>query len=224
MSKKEVLVFFTIASFVYVFPFVHADYAYVDDNWRLFLLADDDWCNTGRVLIEVFVKFLTFNNATVNIFPFPLLVATFALALAMSRLTFLFFSRPDFTACLVVLPILCSPFFIGNITYQYDGPGMMLAVVAAIYAVTYSFGGGTFRRLLAALLVTATLSLYQLAISVYTGLCLIEFVWNIRSRRTANEILCALTQRGLQLMLGASVYYLTTFQMIDNSRGGLIFF
>ncbi|CAH0249688.1 glucosyltransferase domain-containing protein [Pseudomonas brassicacearum] len=222
MTGKEVLAFFTIASFIYILPFISADYAYVDDNWRLLLLAGDDWRNAGRIFIEIFVKFLTFNNATLNIFPFPLLVATLALALAMSRLTFLYFPKPDFTACLVVLPILCSPFFIGNITYQYDGPGMMLAVVAAIYAMTCTFERGTFRRLLAVLLVTATLSLYQLSISVFVGLCLIEFVWNVRSGRAANETLHVLAQRGLQLMLGGGLYYLTTFQMISNPRGGLI--
>jgi hypothetical protein len=52
LSRKEVFLFFLILSFVYIYPIVHADYAYIDDNWRSLLGAQDGWRNQGRVLSE----------------------------------------------------------------------------------------------------------------------------------------------------------------------------
>ena len=34
LTKKEVFYFFLVASMFYVFPIIHADFRYIDDNWR----------------------------------------------------------------------------------------------------------------------------------------------------------------------------------------------
>lgn len=224
LSRRETLGAFVAFTLIYVYPIIKADYAYVDDNWRSLLLADTAWVDAGRPLLEVLNNFLVFNDASINIFPLPLLICSFAMALAMSRLTYWFFPQPDLIACVVVLPILCSPFFLGNITYQYDGPGMMLAVVSAIYALTCDPRNVIFRTLLSAVLITTLLSLYQPAISVFIGLCFVESVWAVKNKRPANEILLVIAVRGLQVVMGGLLYYLTSYQMVDNSRGDLDFF
>ncbi|WP_260959265.1 glucosyltransferase domain-containing protein [Pseudomonas citri] len=218
LGKREVLVFFICTSLVYIFPFVHADYAYVDDNWRSLLLADESWRTHGRLLLEGLTKFLAFNNATINIFPLPLLIATLAVALAMCRLTWWYFPQPGLAACLVVLPMLCNPFFLGNITYQYDGPGMMLALAAAISAVTLDIRNIYFRGLSSAMLVVVILSLYQLTITVFVGLIFVECVWGVRNKKAPLDVLWIFFQRVLQLAVGGVVYYLTIFQMAISRR------
>ncbi|BBP57573.1 glucosyltransferase domain-containing protein [Pseudomonas sp. St316] len=222
LSKGEVFGFFVLASLLYVFPFINADYAYIDDNWRALLWADEAWRNQGRVLAEGLTKFLAFNNASINIFPLPLLIATVVIAHAMCLLTFWFFSQPRWTTCLIALPMLCNPFFLGNISYQYDGPGMMLSVAAAIYALTCQVGGVYFRGALSALLLAVMLSLYQLTVTVFISLCFVECVWNVRNEKHARAVLLGLVQRGLQLAGGGLIYYLTAFQLFVVSRGGLI--
>lgn len=219
LSEKEVLFFFTVACLVYVFPIIHADYTYVDDNWRALLWADDGWREQGRVLLEVVTKFLAFNNATINIFPLPLLIATFTVAYAMSRLTLWYFPRPEWTACLVVLPMLCNPFFLGNITYQYDGPGMMFAVAAAILAITCNIKNNYLRQGVSAVLVAVVLGLYQLVITVFIGLCFVECLWNVRNGSPARDALTDMARRGLQLFIGGVIYYFTAYQMKVSSRG-----
>lgn len=221
-SRDKAFGFFILASLLYVFPIIHADYAYIDDNWRALLWADEAWRNQGRVLAEGVTKFLAFNNASINIFPLPLLMATFVLAHAMSLLTFWFFSQPRWTACLVVLPIFCNPFFLGNISYQYDGPGMMLAVAAAIYALTCNVGSVYLRGVLSALLLAVMLSLYQLTVTVFISLCFVECMWNVRNKIPARVVLLRLVQRVLHLALGGFIYYLTAFQMVVGSRGNFI--
>ncbi|SEJ15416.1 glucosyltransferase domain-containing protein [Pseudomonas sp. NFACC07-1] len=224
LSRNEVLVFFIVAALVYVFPIINADYAYIDDGWRSLLIADGAWRTHGRLLLEVFVKFFAFNNATINVFPFPLLIATVAMAFAMRRLTYRYFPQPRMTACLVVLPLLCSPFFLGNITFQYDGPGMMLAVVAAIYAISCDISNRFLRGVSSALLVTVIMAFYQLAITVFIGLCAVELIWDVRNKKSAAIILGGLAQRLVQLAVGGALYYLTFFQMIVfGLRGNLVF-
>ncbi|SDQ44414.1 Glucosyl transferase GtrII [Pseudomonas sp. UC 17F4] len=219
LSPQQVLLFFIVLSLAYVFPIVHADYAYVDDNWRALLQAQDAWRNQGRILLEWLYKVLTFSQATINIFPMPLLISIVALAMAMARLTLWLFPRPGITSCLVILPVLCNPFFLGNLTYQYDGPGMVLALVAVIYAITCRVEHRTIRTLLAALLIAVTLSLYQLSISLFIGLCIVEFIRGVRDKVALQAVLVMLVERLVQLVVGGLMYFLTAYPLAVDTRG-----
>lgn len=219
LTKKQVRVFFSVVSLIYVYPIIRADYAYVDDSWRSLLLGGEDWKNQGRILLEGLHKFLTFTGGTTNIFPLPLLISVVAMVLAMTRLTFWYFPTPSIFACLVVLPVLCNPFFLGNIVYQYDGPGMILAVVAVIYAITCTVNNVFLRGLTVAVLIAITLALYQLTITLFIGLCCIECLWGVRNKSEVNSILSALLQRGLQLLGAGVIYCLTAYQFITSHRG-----
>jgi hypothetical protein len=95
------------------------------------------WAEQGRLFAELFYNALTFSNAAPNIFPLPLLIATVAMASALTSLTFHYFRQPTVARCLVLLPLWYNPFFLQNLSYQYDGPIMVLSVVAVIYAITF---------------------------------------------------------------------------------------
>lgn len=219
LTGKEVLLLFVALSLLYVYPLIHADYAYIDDNWRALLQGRDDWRNQGRILLELVYRGLTFSSGTVNIFPMPLLISILALALAMRRLTFWLFQQPRVSSCLVVLPILCNPYYLGNLTYQYDGPGMNLALVAVIYALTLRIEPVRWRGVAAAGLIAVALSLYQLTVGLFIGLCIIEFVVGLRNSLPACELLKALAQRMAQLIGGGVLYFLTAYQLINQDRG-----
>lgn len=221
LSRKEVLVFFLVMSFVYVYPIVYADYAYIDDNWRSLLGAQEAWRNQGRILIEWLYEVFTFGSGTTNIFPLPLLFSIALLAVAMSRLTFWYFSTPFMSSCLVVLPVLCNPFFLGNLTYQYDGPAMVLAVVSVIYAVTCKIENISTRVLVVAVLLAITLSLYQLTVALFVGFCILEFYLGVKNKMAVHGILLLLCQRAAQLLSGGLIYFLTAYQLSVDSRGHL---
>lgn len=221
LSRKEIVMVFVVLSFVYIYPIVHADYAYVDDNWRALHQAQDAWRNQGRVLLEVLHRFLTFTGGTTNIFPLPLLISVFALALAMTRLTLRYFTRPCVLSCLVVLPVLCNPFFLGNLTYQFDGPGMVLAVVAIIYAITCSIENAVYRGVVSALLIAVSLSLYQPTLTLFVGLSIVEYVCGVKNRISTREALSLTLQRVAQLIGGSLIYALTAYQMAVDGRGEL---
>jgi hypothetical protein len=127
---------FPARDLLYVLPLILADFPYIDDNWRS-LSAGMAWAEQGRLFAELFYNALTFSNAAPNIFPLPLLIATVAMASALTSLTFHYFRQPTVARCLVLLPLWYNPFFLQNLSYQYDGPIMVLSLVAVIYAITF---------------------------------------------------------------------------------------
>ncbi|CRM96599.1 O-antigen conversion protein C [Pseudomonas sp. 22 E 5] len=219
LSRREVFGFFLAASMLYAFPVIHADFRYIDDNWRSLLLEYDLWRDQGRILLDFMLKGLSFAPAKINMFPLPLLIAMFVIATAMTSVTLYFFSRPSLMTCLVFLPLLCNPFFLGNLTYQYDGPGMVLAVAAALYALTNNAKSTGLRCAVSALLIAVVLGLYQLTVSVFVGLCVVEFVWSVRNKLPVKDVLSAVLVRGLQLIVGGVIYFLTAFQSASSERG-----
>lgn len=219
LTHKEVLRVFAALSLLYLYPIIHADYAYIDDNWRALSLAEDAWRHQGRILLELLYRGMTFSAGMVNIFPLPLLISALALAVAMTRLTFWLFQQPRLSSCLVVLPVLCNPFYLGNLTYQYDGPGMNLALVAVIYAITLRIERAFWRGLVAAALIAITLGLYQLIVGVFVGLCIVEYVVGVRNRVHAGELLGLLAQRIAQLIGGSVLYFLSAYQWVIHDRG-----
>lgn len=221
LSLREVLTFFTALSLIYIYPIMHADYAYIDDSWRSLLGAKDAWRNQGRVLIEWLYQLLTFGSSTTNIFPLPLLLSVLVLAMAMSRLTHWYFPAPSVSSCLVVIPVLCNPFFLGNLSYQYDGPAMVLAVVTVIYAITCRVERASLRHCAAALLIAVMFGLYQLTVALFIGLCVVELHRGVTAGKTVREVLSLLVQRVGQLFGGAAVYFLTAYQMAVDTRGDL---
>ncbi len=136
LGRRQVWLFFLLATLVYVVPLILADYPYIDDNWRS-LSAGMAWAEQGRLFTEFFYNLLTFSQAAPNIFPLPLLIATLAMAAALTSLTFHYYPQPTIACCLVTLPLWYNPFFLQNLSYQYDGPAMALSVVAVIHAITF---------------------------------------------------------------------------------------
>lgn len=221
LSAKQVRWFFIGAALFYIYPLVHADYAYIDDNWRALAMAEDAWRTQGRILLEVLSWVLTFSGGMINLFPMPLILSTCVLALAMTRLTLCYFPQPSIISCLIFLPMLCNPFFLGNLSYQYDAPGMVLAVAAAIYAVTCPLSNPLLGSALSSVLIAVVLSLYQPTIGVFVALCFVECFWAVRNERPVNQVLATLARRGLQLVAGGAIYFLSAYQLISNTRGDL---
>lgn len=221
LNSREVFFLFAVLSIFYVFPIVHADFKYVDDNWRALLIGTDDWRPQGRVLLGMMIKGMTFGQSTINIFPLPLFISVCVAALAMTRLTLRYFPEPSAACCLVVLPLLTNPFFLGNLTYQYDGPAMVVSVAVVVYAITCDINEVVYRCIGSAVLIAVALALYQLTVSLFIGLCVVEFFWLISNGRTVRDVLSSVVQRVLQLLLGGGLYFITAYRWVEDRRGNL---
>lgn len=220
LSQNKILAFFVIAIFIFVFPLILADNFYIDDNWRA-QVAGMAWKESGRILTGWLYQGLSFTQGAPNIFPLPLLTSIVAMSFALRALTNHYFSKPTVASCLVVLPLWYSPFFLQSLSYQYDGPAMALGVVAVIYAITFRHASLIVRMGGAALCIAIGLSLYQMVINIYLGLCCIELIRAANEHKEPRTSFIVLRDKLLQLLLGVTFYWLTAYQFITNERTAL---
>ncbi|MCK1791430.1 glucosyltransferase domain-containing protein [Pseudomonas violetae] len=217
LGRRQVWRFFMLATLLYVLPLLLADYRYIDDNWRS-LSGGTAWAGQGRLFSELMYNALTFSHAAPNIFPLPLLIASLAMASALTSLTFHYWREPSVSNCLVVLPLWYNPFFLQNLSYQYDGPAMALSVVAVVYAISFRHASRILQWLVPACLVALGLGLYQVSFNVFLGLCCLEVL------RAAHDQLAWQKWRDLigwkmaQAVLGAMIYSVTAYPFTQQNR------
>ena len=218
LTPLQTRLFFLLAILLFVLPFILADFPYVDDNWRIQLQNGLEWRQQGRVLTEMFYRLLTFSGTTLNIFPLPLLIASVAAAWALTDLARHYFGAPRPTQCLAILPLWFSPFWLGNLTYQYDGPAMALSLVAVIYAVVFRSRHTLVTLLAPAILLAAAIAFYQVALNVFIALCSLELIRGVQRRVAPERLLRLVLRQVVQLLLGTLFYYLTAYQLVTTDR------
>ncbi|WP_322615990.1 glucosyltransferase domain-containing protein [Pseudomonas sp. BIC9C] len=221
LSRHQVWRFFLFATFLYVLPLILADYPYIDDNWRS-LAAGMAWSEQGRLFTQLFYNALTFSHAAPNIFPLPLLIATLAMASALTSLTFHYFRQPTVACCLVLLPLWYNPFFLQNLSYQYDGPATALSLVAVIYAITFRHPWRGVQWLVPSFLIALALGMYQLSLNVFLGLCCLELLRAANDKTTPVPWRDLLGWKAAQLLLGGFIYSVSAYPFMGSNRTSLL--
>lgn len=151
----------------------------------------------------------------------PLLLAGTAAALALARLVRHYFVAPTASAVLVVLPLWYQPFFLQNLSYQYDGPTMALALAACVLAITLE--PGSWRQILCgALLVAVALAFYQISLNVFAGLCGVEVMRQVMLGKRCGQVWRHALGRLGQALGGCALYGLTAYQLMTPLRQGLL--
>ncbi|CAI8874973.1 Membrane protein [Pseudomonas sp. IT-P171] len=221
LGPRQVWLFFLLATLLYVVPLILADYPYIDDNWRS-LSAGMAWAEQGRLFTQLFYNLLTFGNAAPNIFPLPLLIATLGMATALTRLTFHYFPQPTIACCLVPLPLWYNPFFLQNLSYQYDGPAMALSLVAMIYAITFRHPSRSWQWLVPALLIALALGLYQISLNVFLGLCCLELLRGANNRLAWPQLCELVGWKVAQVTMGWLMYCGSAVAFMSQDRALLL--
>jgi hypothetical protein len=217
LGRRQVWLFFLIATLLYVLPVILADYPYIDDNWRS-LSGGMAWAEQGRLFTELFYNALTFTGSAPNIFPLPLLLATLAMTSALTSLTFHYFRQPTIACCLVLLPLWYNPFFLQNLSYQYDGAPMVLSVVAVIYAITWRHPRRSLQWLVPAFLIALALGLYQVSLNVFMGLCCLEVLRIAQDKQAWSAWSSVIGWKCAQVLLGWLIYCVSAFPFMGHDR------
>lgn len=221
LGRRQVWLFFLLATLVYVLPLILADYPYIDDNWRS-LSAGMAWAEQGRLFAQLFFNALTFTGAAPNIYPLPLLIATLAMACALTSLTLHHFRQPTFACCLVLLPLWYNPFFLQNLSYQYDGAPMALSLVAVIYAITFRHPSRNVQWLVPSFLIALALGLYQISLNVFLGLCCLELLRASANKMPWPQWGAMIGWKLAQVVLGWLIYWATAFAYMEQNRALLL--
>ncbi|MVV52146.1 hypothetical protein EJA72_28495 [Pseudomonas sp. PB120] len=221
LGHRQVGLFFLLATLVYVLPLILADYQYIDDNWRS-LSAGMAWAKEGRLFAELFYNVLTFGTGAPNIFPLPLLIATLAMTCALTSLTFHYAPQPTISHCLVLLPLWYNPFFLQNLSYQYDGPIMVLSLVAVIFAITFHHASSTLQWLVPSGLIALALGLYQVSINVFLGLCCLELLRRVNDRLPWAQGCRLVGWKVAQVAMGGLMYGVSAAAFMTQDRTQLL--
>jgi hypothetical protein len=217
LGRRQVWLFFLFATFVYVVPLILADYPYIDDNWRS-LSAGMAWAEQGRLFTQLFYNALTFTEAAPNIFPLPLLIAIVAMSSALTSLAFHYFRQPTIACCLVLLPLWYNPFFLQNLSYQYDGAPMALSLVAVIYAITFRHPSRSVQWLVPSFLIALALGLYQISLNVFLGLCCLELLRAAGDKMPWPQWGALIGWKLAQVLLGWLIYCVTAYPFMGQHR------
>ncbi|MEE1889712.1 glucosyltransferase domain-containing protein [Pseudomonas carassii] len=226
MSQNQLWLAFMLAMGFHVLPLVLADFLYLDDIWRSMLAGKINgqavsWAEQGRVLVDWLYSGLGGVAAAPDLFPLPLLLSVVVVARAFASLTATYFERPGLADTLVVLPLWFSPFFLQNLSYQYDGPAMGLSLAVCVWAITIGVSD-FWRCLIGGLLITAALSLYQPAVNVFAILCCIEILRQADKGAAFRSVARHLALRLAQLVAGCLIYRLTAYRLITVPRTALL--
>ncbi|MDH0303028.1 MULTISPECIES: glucosyltransferase domain-containing protein [unclassified Pseudomonas] len=210
----------TAALALHILPLLMADMPFLDDFARQ-QLASNDWGHAGRPLVVALFAALSFDPGAVNLYPLPLLLAVLLTGDALARLVRHWFATPTLSAVLVVLPLWYQPFFLQNLSYQYDGATMALALAACLWAIV--LGARPVRGwLYGALLVAAAAALYQPAVNLFAALCGLEAMRRVIEGARLSSIGRRAVARLGQLLFGCLLYYASSAWMVSSTRGGLL--
>jgi len=203
-----------------IVPLLMADMPFLDDLAREHL-ARNDWMDVGRPLMVALFAALSFAPGAVNLYPLPLLLAVLLTGLALARLLRCWFEFPTLSNVLLVLPLWYQPYFLQNLSYQYDGASMALSLAAAVWAITL----GTQRvrdGLGAVLLVAAGAALYQPSLNVFAGLCALEVMRRVIEGDRGAVVYRLAAARAGQFVLGGLLYYASSAWMVTSTRAGML--
>lgn len=219
LDPWEQIAVFTISVALFVFPVIQADYSYYDDAARTLFLGDNLWRSQGRLFMELVQTAASFNTQSVDVFPLPLLLVLPVLVAALASLCRHYFAQPSLLDTQVVMPLLYTPFMLGILNYQYDGPMVLLGVCCVVFAVTFADGRRWMRVCVAGVLIGIAAGLYQTTLQIFVCLCCIDCIRAIHEGAAFRVTVRALAERVVQLVLGLVLYGVTAFQFYTSQRG-----
>ncbi|WP_267248957.1 glucosyltransferase domain-containing protein [Yersinia sp. Marseille-Q5920] len=197
-----------IITALFSLPILLSGILYQDDILRS-ANGEAYWGALGRPLSDVVVMGLGFgSDFVVNLFPLTLILATTLLAASSIILYNRFAIKRDITTGIAFSLFSLSPFFLQNLSYQFDSFPMMLGVFFSVlpYSILVQKVGLVSRVFLSAIMIIASLCLYQATVNIFIAICAIEIIFNIRSTGSGIVAAKAVINRGLSLILALIIY------------------
>lgn len=137
LENKNRFLFILLSLFVFYLPLIMSNTLYFDDNTRV-LTGKAYWDVDGRPLTDIVFYFLNSNFGTVsNIQPLPLIVGIIMLSFGLYYATGKMVYQKTVFHILPFLLLVCNPFFLQNMSYQFDSIGMSCAFFFILMAFFY---------------------------------------------------------------------------------------
>lgn len=213
LSLKERFFIFLSLLFLYVLPLILKDVLYYDDNNRV-LHGHAYWDVDGRPLTDLVMYLLNFNIGNIgNISPLPLLLSVLSLAGVFTYISEKINMDKTITNILPILLFVINPFFLQNLSYQYDCIGMSLGISFALLAYFYDSQNKKM-FIVPSLFIAASFAFYQPCANIFLALFFADILvkFKIKENYLKNVLLY-----GLRYLLGVLIYYIVQFYIVPVS-------
>lgn len=138
LNNKQRFNFILFGVFFFILPVMLSNTLYFDDNSRV-LTGRAYWDVDGRPFTDIVFYFLNSSFNTIsNIQPLPLLLSTLVLSLGIYYVTDKTVYKKTIFNILPFFALVCNPFFLQNLSYQFDCIGMSLSMTFLLFSFFYT--------------------------------------------------------------------------------------
>lgn len=202
-TEKFKMIF--ILCIAFILPLIIANVPYMDDNTRL----DNGygyWEIEGRPLTTLLMKILNFNATNIyNIAPLPLIIGVLFFSFSVYYVT----SKMDMKKNLInIIPfifLICNPFFLQNMSYQYDNIGHIFSVSLLLLSFFYENKNKIKEVSIASLLLLLSCSSYQPSTNIFIVLFFLNIIYDIKKY---NNLSSYIIKKSLIYIIGLFGYYI----------------
>lgn len=210
LQGKDKFNFIFLLCLLFTLPLIIANVPYMDDYTRL----DNGygyWEIEGRPLTTFLFKILNFNFTTIyNIAPLPLLVGTLFFAASAFYATNKMNLKNTPVNIFPFILLVCNPFFLQNISYQYDSIGHLFSVGFILLAFFY-YNDNKYKQFFSSsLLIALSCASYQPTSNMYIALFAVSILFNL-SKKNDEKILKYTGKHILYYLSGILLYYAVYF-------------
>lgn len=181
------LTFFCLYA-LFAMPIILANTAYIDDLGRS-LRGYAQWNNVGRPITNILMRAVNFDRRTLtNLAPLPLLLSIVVLSLASAWASIGLRLRLG-VGMLALGIVVCNPFFLENLSYQFDSLPMSLAVCSAMMPLLLSESTNQKALFLFGFVaVLVSLNLYQPSTNVFIVAAFFNTIIGFRGANTHGTV------------------------------------
>ena len=171
-------------------PLIDVRYYFLDDIGRAMLGAT--YTGAGRPLVDILLSALTQGLPFTDVSPAPQLLGVVALALAATLLGDRLGIRSSGWIAVFALTMAGNPYFLENMSFRFDSGFMALGLLCAV--TPFWLAGSTLSPpvVSSAVLLFASLCLYQPTINCYPVIALFFTAQSLASRPVASALVFAL--------------------------------
>lgn len=195
-----------IAGLVYILPIIIAGRMFNDDIGRA-TEGYTKWGANGRPLNDWIMEGLSFGFPITNLSPFTIIIALLITVFCGVLLAEHFGVEHKAKRNILAFSFIISPFYLENLSYQFDSLPMALSLLFASLAFTIP---GKFRTLVGyafgAILLIGAMCLYQPSINVY--IILVCFAAILAGINNEDRILLTALYKAISLLVAQIVYSL----------------
>ena len=214
-GKKTLLLM--LLSLLFFYPILYGHGIYLDDTYRIengqFL-----WATQGRFFAELIAKVFSLSKSSViDPTPYNWIFCIITVGLC-SKLIYLRFAKENKSVGFIIAALfIINPYFIQNILFRFDGPGMALALFFAVFA--YCINSRYF--VIKTILLVISMNFYQPIVNIFIGLLAIEVMLMFQNKVIVDQVVRFIVKYMLIFGVSALIYYfeIKVVQLITPLNG-----